>query len=118
MSGDCELNPGPPLLVTHNNVRSICPRDRSMRLDEIESTLCVSKNVDILTISETWLKKEIPDDDVAIDNYSLFRKDRSETTANEDEGGYGGVCIYARNSLPVKRCKELEQDNVEIIFIK
>ena len=90
-----------------------------MRLDEIESTLCVSKNVDILTISETWLKTEIPDDDIAIDNYSIFRKDRSETTTNDEDEGYGGVCIYPRNNLPIiKRCSELELDNVEIIFIE
>ena len=40
-------------------------------------------------------------------------------TVNDDEPERGGgVCIYARNNLPVKKCSDLEIDGLEGVFIE
>ncbi len=76
-SGDIEENPGPmrSLLINHINAHSLCPSDRSKKIDEIYSTLCIREAVDMICISETWLHSGISDDDVSLPDYQLFRKD-------------------------------------------
>jgi exonuclease III len=44
---------------------------------------------DIICITETWLKKQIPDDVIQIHNYTLLRRDRKERE-------HGGVCLYIK----------------------
>ena len=113
--GDVESHPGPalnPFTICHINARSLCPSDRSKRLDEIESILAVKEKIDIICISETWLKPNISDDQLSIQNYQIFRKDRELPVMG------GGVAIYAHESAPVKRRKDLEVDGLEIIFVE
>jgi hypothetical protein len=54
--------------------------------------------------SETWLSSKTPDDEIKIENYTLYRHDR------DSDCGYGGVCIYASNSLKSKRNLTDESD--------
>ena len=35
------------------------------------------ENIDVFTISETWLNSNISDDEVSIPDYQLFRRDRT-----------------------------------------
>ena len=35
-----------------------------------------SRGVEVFGLAETWLKPSIPDGELAISNYNLFRKDR------------------------------------------
>ena len=53
---------------------------------------------DVVCLSETYLNASIPNDDVSLDvpGYNLFRADHPSNTKR------GGVCIYYRNSLPLK----------------
>ena len=112
-SGDVEANPGPgrDLSICHINTRSLCPNDRSKRIDEIHSQLCLRDHYDVICISETWLHLDILDDAVDIPNYQLFRKDRPE-------GRGGGVAIYVHKSLPVKRRNDLEENNLELLLLE
>ena len=74
-----EVNPGPihtPLLISHSNVRSLCSDDRTKKIDELESLLCIERQCHLVCISETWLKHSIKDDDISISNYQIFRNDR------------------------------------------
>ena len=56
--GDVKPNPGPtfqPLSICHINARSLCPSDRSKRIDEIQSILALDEKFDLICVSETML---------------------------------------------------------------
>ena len=112
-SGDIEVNPGPlnELNVCHINARSLCPNDRSKRIDEIQSLLCIRDGYDIICISETWLNESIPDDALDIPGFQLFRKDRLNARG-------GGVTIFVGETLPVRRRRDLESDQLEHIILE
>ena len=50
--GSVELNPGPlnDLKISHVNMRSLQPHDRSTKLDEMYSTLCIEEKCDVICI--------------------------------------------------------------------
>lgn len=85
LSGNVQPNPGPALNnistpdefkarsglgLIHINIRSLLPK-----LDAVQIWI-QSTNADILILSETWLSKAVPDKDIAIDGYNVFRCDR------------------------------------------
>ena len=49
-------------------------------------------NVDLVCISETWLKSHIPSNVVDVSGFRLVRRDRTSDQ-------HGGVCIYIKNSI-------------------
>ena len=57
------------------------------------SLLMVTRSVDILCISETWLESNVLDKFINIEGFNVFRHDR---------GRGGGACIYVRDDLEVK----------------
>ena len=69
-----------------------------------------SRGVEVFGLAETWLKPSIPDGELAINNYNLFRKDRVHRHG-------GGVCVYCHESLSVRRRKDLDSDMLEIIWL-
>ena len=116
MAGDVEQNPGPQtVLISHANIRSMCPTDRTLKLDEIETIMCNQKNCDIICLSETWLDETISDNQVEIQGFQIHRKDRTRINNRRPAGG---VAIFARDNLPVKRRKDLELDSLELLFIE
>ena len=58
-------------------------------MDLIQSELC---NFDLICISESWLDSETSDDDIKIENFKLFRRDRSVDH-------HGGICVYVPNNV-------------------
>ena len=110
--GSVQPNPGPvsDLSMTHVNMRSLQPHDRSIKIDELYGTLCLGKKCDIVCVSETWLDASIDNDLVSMTDYQLFRRDR-------DRHG-GGVAIYAHDSLPVKHLTEFNIDGMETVCIE
>ena len=69
--------------------------------------------LDIVAISETKLSDEFPDGQFIIDGYcnpAQFRKDRNKHG--------GGLVVYVKTGIPVKRVKALEPANLEIICIE
>ena len=69
--------------------------------------------LDILSISETKLCDEFPYSRFVLSGYynpAQFRKDR--TTLG------GGLIVYVRNGIPVKRVKTFEPPNQEIICLE
>ena len=53
-------------------------------------------NFDILCVSETWLTKEIPDAELYLPNYTLYRSNRP---AKEGSTLHGGTMIAVKDSL-------------------
>ena len=79
--GSVHPNPGPDsdtcLKLCHVNMRSLIPGDRSIKIDELHSTLCMEHKFDLICITETWLDNNITDESVSIPDYQIFRKDRN-----------------------------------------
>lgn len=89
------------LNVAHLNCRSIRPSTNSTKLFELKSILCGSR-VNILGVSETWLKTEVSSRVVKIPGYEFLRHDRSNARG-------GGVGIYISNGIShriVFKCME------------
>ena len=58
---------------------------------ELENlTLC--QNIDILTLSETWVNSSHTNASVALPGYCVFRADRKGKSG-------GGTCVYVHNRL-------------------
>lgn len=123
MAGNVQSNPGPEpecfyvpsefssrpgLKVVHLNVRSLMPKIDFIRI------WAVSTKADIIAISETWLKKTLSDNDIAIDGYNIFCVDR------KSKGG--GVIIYVNcrlnatliKSMTVPKCLEMLAINLKL----
>ena len=70
--------------IVHYNVQSI-----ANKMDLKQSKLC---NFDVICITESWLDGRTSDDDIQIENFKLFRRDRTGDH-------HGGICVYVRNNV-------------------
>lgn len=108
MAGNVQSNPGPEpeclyvpsefssrpgLKIVYLNVRSLMPKIYYIRI------WTMSSKTDIIAISETWLKKTLSDNDIAIDGYNIFCVDR------KSKGG--GVVIYVNCRLNASLIKSM-----------
>jgi len=85
------------------------------KLCELRSAVfSTSESYDIIILVETWLSGDVPDAELGLANYNIFRLDRKSSTSVHIRGG--GVMIAVKNSL---FCRELRifVDCVEQIFI-
>ena len=104
-SGDFEIQPDPiknALEFCHWNLNSVLAHDR-IKTSLLEAYNSVY-NYDILVLGETYLSDDISHDETFIEGFSKnrFRKD--------DPSGLhkGGVCMYLKEILPIKRHVDLE----------
>ena len=89
------------------NAQSIKCEDHNNELQCIIS----EQKPDIIAITETWLKPDIPNSDIIPDYFSVYRKDRPGV-----ERG-GGVLIAVNNNLLSSVCTELDTE-CEILWVK
>ena len=86
------------LKIAHLNIRSFLGK-----LDQLK-LLMSSKPFDILTLSETWLCKDILDSELELPGYTCTRMDRSNKCG-------GGVIIYCRDGLVFSTKDNLKSPN-------
>ena len=89
--------------VVHYNVQSILNK-----IDILESEL---RSFNILCFTETWLDGRTSDQEIEINGFNLFRRDRHGDN-------HRGVCVYADKNFYVKRRNDLEIQNVESIWLE
>ena len=98
--GDIEINPGPKkfkknsLSVCHWNLNSLSAYKFS-KLTQLKAYTSIYKH-DFICLSETYFDSPIPDSLLEIDRYDLIHSD------HPNEIKRGGVCIYYKESLPVR----------------
>ena len=68
-------------------------------------------NFDIIGITETHLDKLVPDNDLHIDDMTMFRQDRKKCKG-------GGCPIYYKSYLQVIHRKDLSTRDLEAIWIQ
>ena len=66
--------------------------------------------IHIIALTETWANEQILDGEFEIPGYNIFRKDR-------DAKG-GGVLVFVRSDLSVVRRSDLEDTNVEGLWLE
>ena len=94
------------LKCIHQNIRSL-----SGKVDELCIVINDSKSgIHIIAITETWLDEKIEDAEVDIPGYKIYRKDC-------DADG-GGVAVYVRIDLSVIRREDLEDPNLEGLWLE
>ena len=92
------------LSIMHLNIQSIQPK-----LDLVK---CESHAYDVLIYSESWLKPEIKDNDILIENFlPPYRTDRVDRPG-------GGVVIYVRDTFFCKRRNDLEIRGLEAVWVE
>lgn len=74
------------LKVIHINIRSLLP----IRIFQYEF---LDEKLDIVLLSETWLRPSLPNNLILSPGYNLARKDR-----RLDKRG-GGLCVFLRNNI-------------------
>ena len=99
-------NPGPTdcnLKFFHWNLDSLTAHDNS-KLSLIEAYNSVF-NCDLIAISDTRLDRSISNEKIQIKGSScdILRSDHPSDTRNP-----GGVCLYYKENIPIKRRKDFE----------
>ena len=88
----------------HLNIQSILPK--------IDLVKCDAQAYDIVIYSESWLKPEIKDNDISIENFMPpYRTDRVDRPA-------GWVVVYARDTFFCKRRDALEIRGLEAVWVE
>ena len=82
--------------MTSHNVKSL-----TNKIYFYES-LDLSNSVDIFSISETWLKPEIPDSIVELPGFNIIRCDRKSATKTRG----GGAALYVNSALKFTHIKQ------------
>ena len=106
MAGDIHPHPGQVdlgLKFFHWNLNGIIiARDR-VKIPLIEAYSYIFHD-DIIALSETIINNSVQDEDIFIEGFSeeIFRSDHPSGDKK------GGVCIYFKEILPIKRRKDLE----------
>ena len=98
--GDIEPNPGPKKLKT--NYLSVCHWNLNRlsahnftKLTQLKAYNSIYK-YDFICLSERYLDSSTPDNLIEIEGYKLIRADHPDNIKR------GGVCIYYKESLPVR----------------
>lgn len=103
----CHLNVNSLLAGVNTNLH--IPSQHS-KLDEIYSSLVIEHKFDVIALTETWLDANINSEDIKMENFQIFRKDRNRHG--------GGVMVYVLNSLSCIRRFDLEVGNTEMLWIQ
>lgn len=95
------------LKVLHQNVNGLLKS-----LDKIKAILSgLNKNIQFLGLSETHNNGSVSDLELSIDGYTFERKDRIR-------GSHGGVLCYIRSDIIYVRRSDLENTDIEAIWIE
>lgn len=85
------------------------------KLDEFKMIATVNAH-DIICITESWLNSGIIDSElIDLNNYTIFRRDRSTSSVVKTDGG--GVFIAIKNKFKPTRATELQSDAEDIWIV-
>ena len=96
--------------MAHLNVRSLKNIAHLLEVKE----LVKFNNIDILTISETWLNSTVTNSEIAIENYKIYRLDRLHKKG-------GGVCAHIKKNLKatvLEQLSQISESNFHQLWIK
>ena len=80
-----------------------------IKMDEIQ-LVAELNSVGAICVTETWLSSTVPDSNIIIPGFNLFRKDQTDTSG-------GGVCIYLKSTIPSKYLDYCDQSGVKSLWV-
>ena len=80
------------------------------KVDELQ-VIVDDYDIAVACITETWFREYMDDTNLALDGFCLERKDRGHRRG-------GGVACYTRNDIEYNRLRELEDEMLEVLWIK
>ena len=89
--------------IVYYNVQSLADK-KDLLLTELS-------NCSVKGVSETWLEQRTSDNDIALEGYRTYRRDR-------EGDNHGGVCVYVIESIFSKRRNDLELPNLECVWVE
>lgn len=96
--------------INYLNVCHINAQSLNNKIDEFRYLFAAS-NIDVICVSETWLRPSQLNDSVHLNNYSIFRGDRQNHA--------GGVAMYVRAGIRCNLiCKSQPEDPLEFVFVE
>src|SRR6478609_8964203 len=97
--------------ICHINICSIlCQNSDIPRFEQLHSFITKEHKFDVVGLTETHLDNTIDSDEINIDGFTVFRKDRNSSG--------GGVLLYIRNELMPIQMSELETSDIESVYVK
>lgn len=109
LCGDIEICPSPTLVdickqsglkIFHQNIRGL-----GSSYEGIYELLDSNRKIDISTLSETHLSKNLNNQLFNIEGYTFINRSR-------ENGSGGGVVMYLKKSIIWKRRQDLEKSNI------
>ena len=101
---------GPKLKVAHLNIQSMKNREHLIQARQ----LVADKDLDVLTISETWFNSTVTNTEVELQGYKLLPLDRLHKTG-------GGVCAYLKNNIKgtvTKHLTRISESGLQQLWIQ
>ena len=93
---------GKGLNIVHLNIHYLYPK-----IDEIRLLASQHQNIDIFCFCETFLNDTFSDNEIILEGFNIFRKDRNSLG--------GGLVLYVKETVSCIQRPDLESDNVESI---
>ena len=101
LAGDIATNPGPPQASNGYNIQCLYLNARSL-INKTNELQTLAIDIDLLAITETWLKPENLDSEILPGNdFNIHRRDRTDRTG-------GGVLLAVRENILSMRRQDLE----------
>ena len=100
------------IAMCHVNIRSLlCQNGVIPRLTLLHNFATKENQFDIVALSETHLDNTINSNELDMEGYTLFRKDRNRS-------GGGGVALYVKNELASYQDTSVNLEGIESLFVK
>ena len=98
--------------IGHLNIQGI-----QNKIEQLKIIFSSSQNlIHVLGLRETKLKDFHSDNVIMIDNYTMFRKDRIQNERRMEAGD--GLIADVKNTVRCVRRNDLEQDDIECMFLE
>lgn len=121
LAGDIATNPGPLskgqrfLSFNAQSLRSVNKREDGTFTSNLRSfqDLVYAENLDVISVTETWLNDSVNDDEILPSDYNIIRKDRPSNKRG------GGVLLALRKGIECNRVTSaIWSDRLEIVAVE
>ena len=107
---DKELSKNPWKIVVQNT-RGLITDNSSKKVGYMED-ITIADKIIFMNITETWLNKNISNDEASITGYKIFRGDRNEKIKQ------GGTAIYLIQTLEAEQISNISHNKCKMVAIK
>ena len=93
------------------NARGLITDNSREKVEALEDNTITDKIL-LMNITETWLNKNISNEEASITGYKIFRGDRNEKIKQ------GGTAIYLLQTLEAEQISNISHNKCEMVAIK